>query len=186
VAGIVQMPHNLTLVIRMPHNLTLVIRMPHNLTLDFRKIYTLIHYVWKAKCYGMHYQCEICPDTYLPKSTCRGGRCPDATCYDTCGLEEIHPVTCHLEEIYLDTLCLEGICPDVRRPEGTCRGVRRLDVTCMALVDTKKRPHFEKCRLEGYCGAHLRLVHTRMAGTYWEWHVHWQAESTSICGGTCR
>jgi len=96
------------------------------------------------------------------------------------------PDTYRLEEICLDTLHLEGICPDTRRPDGICHGVRRADVTCLTLADTKKRRHFDNRRLEGYCCAHLRLLRIRMAGTRWQRHLHWQAESGSICGGTRR
>jgi len=56
----------------------------------------------------------------------------------------------------------------------------------LTLVDRKKRRHFDNRRPEGYCGAHLCLVRIRTAGTHWEWHVHWQAQSGSICGGTHR
>jgi len=56
----------------------------------------------------------------------------------------------------------------------------------LTLVDTKKRRRFDNRRPEGYCGAHLRLVRIRTAGTRWERHVHWQAQSGSICGGTRR
>ena len=96
------------------------------------------------------------------------------------------PDTSRQEEICLDTLRLEGICPDTRRPEGICHGVHRPDAICLTLVDTKKRRRFDNRRLEGYCGSHLCLVRISMASTCWERHVHWQAESGSICSGTRR
>jgi len=94
------------------------------------------------------------------------------------------PDTCRLEDICLDTLHLEGICPDTHRLEGICHGVHHPDATCLTVVDTKKRHRFDNSRLEGYCCAHLRLVCIRMANTRWQRHVHWQAESGSIYGGT--
>jgi len=96
------------------------------------------------------------------------------------------PDAYRLEQICLDTLRLEGICPDTRGQEGICHGVRHPDATCLTLVDTKKRRRFDNCCMEGYCYAHLRLVHIRMASTCWQWHVHWLVESGSICGGTHR
>ena len=148
--------------------------------------YALTLCVWKAKCHGVRRLEEIRPDTCRPKSTCHGGRRPDATCCDTRRLEEIRPDTCRLEEICLDTLRLEDICPDTRRPEGKFRGVRRPYATCLTLVDTKKRHRFDNRRLEDYCGAHLRLVCIRTANRCWERYVHWQVESGSICGGSYR
>jgi len=56
----------------------------------------------------------------------------------------------------------------------------------LTLVDTKKRRRFDNRRPEGYCSAYLRLVRIRTAGTHWERHVHWQAQSGSIYGGTRR
>ena len=56
----------------------------------------------------------------------------------------------------------------------------------LTLVDRKKRCQFDNCRPEGYCGAHLRLVRIRTAGTHWQRHVHWQVQSGIICGGTHR
>jgi len=91
-----------------------------------------------------------------------------------------------LEEICLDTLRLEDIYPDICQSEGTCCGMHCPDATCLTLVDIKKRRRFDNRSLKGYCGDHLCLVHIRTAGTRWERHVHWPAESGTICGGTRR
>ena len=80
----------------------------------------------------------------------------------------------------------EGICRGTRRPKSTGRGVRHPDASCLTLVDRKKRHPFDNRRPEGYCGTHLCLVRIHTAGMCWERYVHWQAESGSICSGTCR
>jgi len=176
----------LALIIQKAYAMAGIVQMPHTLTLVVWKKYALTLCVWKAKCHSVRHLKEIRPDTRRPKRSCCAGCCPDATCRDTHRPEEIRTDTCHMEEIYLDMLRLGGICPATRRPEGTCRGMRRPDATCLTVVDTKKRHHFDNRRLEGYCGAHLRVVHISMAGMCLEHHVHWQEESGSICGGTHR
>jgi len=129
----------------------------------------------------------ICPDTRRLEGTCRGVRRPDATYLDTHRLEEI----CH------DTRHLEGKMPwhlSLGRKYALALIVRKAHaVACVVrtphavrLVDRKKRRRFDNRRPEGYCGAHHRLVRIRTTGTRWERHVHWQAQSGSICGGTRR
>jgi len=88
---------------------------------------------------------------------------------------------------YALTLCVWKACAlTLADRKGTSSGMFRLHTTCLTLVDTKEMRRFDKFRLEGYCGANLLLVCIRMASTYWERHVHWQAESRSICGGIRR
>jgi len=89
-----------------------IVWMPHTLTLVVWKKYTLTHCVWKA--FAL-----------------------------TLADRKAHAMACVVQTPY-----------------------------ALTLVATKKRRWFDNRRLEGYCGAHLRLVRIRTAGMRWERHVH--------------
>ena len=163
-------------VVRTPHAVALFVWKKYALTLVVWNKYALTRCIWKAF--------ALTPADRKAHAM-------------VCVVRTPHALTPVVWKKYALTLCiwkakcpgtrrLEGICRGTRRPKSICRGVRRPDASCLTLIDTKNRRRFDNRRPEGYCGAHLRIVRIRTAGTCWERHVHWQVQSGSICGGMRR